>query len=592
MLPGRCAADEVRRSRFQAPARGLLYSTSASAILLGLCLAGSIGCDDTVGPDAIAASVTITPTSPTLGFIGDTLTLIATARDANNKRIRGKRFTWLSWADWTATVDTLGLVTAMEFGGATISAKADGAAGEALVTVTQQLATVTVDPASVSLTRVGQARWLTAVAQDGGGEPIADRTFTWESSNRNVATVSPAGLVTAVGNGDATITARTGGVSDSALVAVHLVPWIEVTPNGAAVSGVGATQTFTAAAWDAGGNRNPSPSVTWSSLNPEVATINAATGVATAVASGQVTIAANVAGLVGYALVTVSVPGVSPVGSWTVEVAPAFQYSHFYGLWGSSSSDVYAVGTYGTIAHCDGTSWSAITSGTTQYLYALWGTSSNEVYAVGRGGIVVHYDGTSWTDMIGSMNGYVYYGRLWGVWGTSSGDVYAVGVKRRIQHYDGTSWSAMTRDLDNLLAVWGTSSTDVYAVGDRGRILHYDGAGWSAMTSGTMRHLYDVWGTSSSDVYAVGYCGTILHYDGTGWSPMASDAYRHLYALWGTSSSDIYAVGSYGTIVHYDGTAWSSTSNVTEEPLRGVWGTSAGDVYVVGDNGLILRGTR
>ena len=47
---------------------------------------------------------------------------------------------------------------------------------------------------------------------------------------------------------------------------------------------------------------------------------------------------------------------------------PLPQGNHLWGTWGSSASDVYAVGDYGTILHYDGSGWGAMDSGTTQDL--------------------------------------------------------------------------------------------------------------------------------------------------------------------------------------------------------------------------------
>jgi hypothetical protein len=64
----------------------------------------------------------------------------------------------------------------------------------------------------------------------------------------------------------------------------------------------------------------------------------------------------------------------------------------FSGVWGSSSSDVWAVGSFGTIAHYNGTSWSGVSSGITrdQNLTSVWGTTASNVWAVGVFGTILH----------------------------------------------------------------------------------------------------------------------------------------------------------------------------------------------------------
>uniref|UniRef100_A0A832DEN6 Glucosyl transferase n=1 Tax=Ignavibacterium album TaxID=591197 RepID=A0A832DEN6_9BACT len=53
-------------------------------------------------------------------------------------------------------------------------------------------------------------------------------------------------------------------------------------------------------------------------------------------------------------------------------------------LWGSSSSDLYAVGNNGNIAHWDGVSWRKIESGTTIDLLDVWGSPNGTVWACGE----------------------------------------------------------------------------------------------------------------------------------------------------------------------------------------------------------------
>ena len=71
-----------------------------------------------------------------------------------------------------------------------------------------------------------------------------------------------------------------------------------------------------------------------------------------------------------------------------------------FGVWGSSGTNVFAVGYAGTVLHYTGTSWSPMTSGTSESLYRVWGSLWSDVFAVGATGAIVHYDGTSWNPMI------------------------------------------------------------------------------------------------------------------------------------------------------------------------------------------------
>jgi len=54
-------------------------------------------------------------------------------------------------------------------------------------------------------------------------------------------------------------------------------------------------------------------------------------------------------------------------------------------VWGSSSSDIFAVGDYSTILHYDGSAWSAMNYGATNSisLFGVWGSSGSDVFAVG-----------------------------------------------------------------------------------------------------------------------------------------------------------------------------------------------------------------
>lgn len=303
-------------------------------------------------------------------------------------------------------------------------------------------------------------------------------------------------------------------------------------------------------------------------------------------------------------------------------------------VWVSSSPDAFAVGEVpfsdepqgaSVILRFDGSGWVRQHRETNLVLRGVWGSSPSNVFAVGFNlfspgndiARLLQYDGSQWSDVPGFTSEFEDLG-FQSVWGSSATDVFAVGGafdgefdRSLIFHFDGTSWQRMPQPspvAPSLFDVWGSSAENVYAVGQdeeadpaNGVILQYDGAVWSPVVVQEGLFLTSVWGSSASDVFAAGFrveevgddfrvIGTILHYDGTSWSRMSLPAAGVLNDLWGTSASDVFAVGDEGVVLHYDGAEWTRT-RPTRRALLGVWGSSASDVFAVGEGGTILRGS-
>ncbi|MDE2980795.1 MAG: Ig-like domain-containing protein [Gemmatimonadota bacterium] len=172
--------------------------------------------------------------------------------------------------------------------------------------------TVTVSPATSQLTALGETVQLTASVRDQNGQAMAGATVTWASSDAAVATIDASGLVTAVGNGTATITAAAGSASGMAVVTVmQTADSVVVEPDEATLAVLGDTVRLAARAFDANGYELTDAQFSWSSSDASVATVDGS-GLVTAVGNGTATITASAGSASATAEITVATSSDSP----------------------------------------------------------------------------------------------------------------------------------------------------------------------------------------------------------------------------------------------------------------------------------------
>ena len=217
---------------------------------------------------------------------GDTLTLTATVlpNDATYPTV-----TWTSSNPSAATVNQSGKVTAVGEGTTMITATADGVSNTCRIEVENRVTSVTLSSYAEAMDR-GDTLTLTATVLPN------DATYpavTWTSSKPSVATVSQSGVVTAVGEGTATITATADGVSNTCRVEVENRVTSVTLSSYAEAMDRGDTLTLTATVLP---NDATYPAVTWTSSKPSVATVSQS-GVVTAVGEGTATITATADGV-------------------------------------------------------------------------------------------------------------------------------------------------------------------------------------------------------------------------------------------------------------------------------------------------------
>ena len=258
-----------------------------------------------------AHSVAVTPTFDTLTALGDTVRLVATVRDEEGHVVPDADVTWATRHTQVVTLDQDGLVTAVGNGRATITAAAGGNVATALVYVIQMASSVDVSPAADTLTALGDTVRLAAAAVDANGNAVPGASFTWSSGDGAVVTVNADGLVTAVGNGSADVTATSDGAAGSAsLVVAQRAAAVSLSPAMATLA-PGDTVRLTATATDANGHALAAAAFTWASSDAGVASVDN-TGLVEALADGTATITAGAGGVEGTAQITVESPQPPP----------------------------------------------------------------------------------------------------------------------------------------------------------------------------------------------------------------------------------------------------------------------------------------
>jgi cysteine-rich repeat protein len=240
-------------------------------------------------------------------------------------------------------------------------------------------------------------------------------------------------------------------------------------------------------------------------------------------------------------------------------------------IWGTGSDNI-VITDFGSVHHFEGFSWKIKGSVEAAHYYSMWGSSSTNIYAVGEQGYMMNYDGEDWLDVTSNTNE-----RLNSIWGSSSSDIYAVGENGTILYYNGSLWSLVNvgGTTENLNAVWVGNSSQVFVAGDNGLILHFNGVDWTTMNSNSTENIYSLWGNSSNNVYAAGANGLILHYNGNEWKEMNSGTTVKLNSIRGISSSSIFIAGDESTIIHFDGSTWSKMhTEVSSSDFRAIWADS------------------
>ncbi|HUQ79621.1 MAG TPA: Ig-like domain-containing protein [Gemmatimonadaceae bacterium] len=267
--------------------------------------ASACGVTDTDEPIPVT-EIVVSPTSMQVAT-GGTGAIDVEVKDASGHIVRDRRVVWASSNPGVASVSDNGVVTGVSSGRADVAATSEGKSAIAAITVVSAppvVASVRIVPDKVSVLVAGGTN-LVATPYDSRGVAIGGRTVVWTTNNVTVAAVAQNGRVTGLLPGTAVITAVVDGRSATSTVTVSLAPVakVEVTPADVSVSSGKSTQ-LTAQLTDASGNMLSGRTVTWTSSDTRLVTVDAA-GVARAVRRGTVVVTATSEGKFGTATVRV-----------------------------------------------------------------------------------------------------------------------------------------------------------------------------------------------------------------------------------------------------------------------------------------------
>ncbi len=183
-------------------------------------------------------------------------------------------------------------------------------------------------------------------------------------------------------------------------------------------------------------------------------------------------------------------------------------------IWGDGRGTIFGVGPGGYAVRIRSGQTTHMTAGSGWWLNAVWGSSASNVWAVGGSDTVARYEGEAWQDVTYGPDAGVDVADVTGI-GTS--DVWITGPwLNDVWHWDGTGWEGLGNGSDGR-ALSAPSATCLWLAKESGVARYLEqspcvGSCWSTPITQQPSFVLDLHAPRCDEAVAVGEGGAIWRY--------------------------------------------------------------------------------
>jgi hypothetical protein len=185
------------------------------------------------------------------------------------------------------------------------------------------------------------------------------------------------------------------------------------------------------------------------------------------------------------------------------------RYTYFNGgnetitkLWGTSDSNIYGIGTLGTLVHFNGQSWQQIESGTTLDIQDIWGikdptTGEDQILCIASniftsdGNMLLRIEGNKAIKVSNKGLPPYYFSSIWF---KNSNLAYLTGndTYKSYNFLNNTGWSKIKPRISTYYSnlIRGNNWNDIVFCGSNGDIAHFNGVRWQDYLGNILPNFY------------------------------------------------------------------------------------------------------